>query len=691
MLISFNEINAILLKYNIQINGAFHIGAHDCEELYFYTQLNILDTNIIWIDAIKYKVEENINKGVKNVYHATITDIDNADVEFNISNNVQSSSVLEFGTHSNEHPSVVYIDKIIQKSITIDTFFKENNLDSTLYDFWNFDIQGAELLALKGAIHSIHSVKAIYLEVNENELYKNCGLIQDIDAFLRKYNFIRVLTKMTSHGWGDALYVKKTKKYITFKKLCRTGNNLFQYMFCKLICLQTDYQYIPLEELDMSEPNITIYENDLDVTLEKILSGEIKPENIICEGFFQKSDYYSPYREQLLEIFYTTDEYWIDDNNNKKYIKDFIEIPSHINLHDNDIVMHIRLDDFRNPIPYLINTDLISPKHYIHILENWATPINNIYIICDKIRYEWESSYISYFNKFNPILIQGTLLEDIAVMRDCPNLIHSNSTLCWFMSFISKTKKTRFIPDTNYHKEQKLKSIQSFDIYMEISPLLHSEISDDKILDDKIIIGHIFYINLNKRLDRREQIESQLVDYICPGSINVTYERFEAIETPGFGILGCGKSHLAVLKLAKERNYNNVLILEDDFTFIVSKEEFKNELNVFFSLNIDYDVCMLSYLLLEYEECEYPTLYKILNSTTASGYIVNSSYFDTLIELYESAMIELENTKMHWLYANDQIWKSLQKKDKWYCFKNKIGVQSIGYSDNSNCYKNHTI
>ena len=34
MLISYNEINEILLKYNIQINGVLHIGAHDCEELY---------------------------------------------------------------------------------------------------------------------------------------------------------------------------------------------------------------------------------------------------------------------------------------------------------------------------------------------------------------------------------------------------------------------------------------------------------------------------------------------------------------------------------------------------------------------------------------------------------------------------------------------------------------------------------
>jgi glycosyl transferase family 25 len=688
MLISFNEINNILLKYNIQINGAFHIGAHDCEELSFYSQLNILNTNIIWIDAIKSKVEENISKGIQNIYHATISDMDNIDIEFNISNNIQSSSILEFGTHSQEHPSIVYIDKIIQKSTTVDTFFKENDIDCALYDFWNFDIQGAELMALKGSINSIHSAKVIYLEVNEKELYKNCGLVEDIDLFLSQYNFIRVITNMTIHGWGDALYIKKPKNYITFKKIGRTGNNLFQYMFCKLICLQTNYQYIPLEELDINEPYITIYENDL----EKIKSGEVLPKNtnvnIICEGFFQKSDYYIPYREQLLDILYTTEEYWIDDSNgNKKYIRDFINTPSHINLGDNDIVMHIRLDDFKHEW-HLPNTDILPPSYYINILENWIAPINNIYIICDKIKYGWESLYLNNFNRFNAILIQGTLLEDIAVMRDCPNLIHSNSTLCWFMSFISKTKKIRFIPDTNFYKdEQKLKQINFNDNYQEVSPLLHSEIEIPNTIKK---ISHIFYINLNKRTDRKEEIENELFEYITP-CICDNYERFSAIETAGFGILGCGQSHLAVLKLAKERNYNNVLILEDDFTFIISKEDFKNELNAFFSLNIDYDVCMLSYNIQKYEEYVFPNVYKIIEAQTASGYIVNSHYYDTLIQLYESAMIELDKTKMHWVYANDQIWKSLQKKDNWYCFKNRIGIQRDGFSDNSNLYHKNTF
>jgi len=207
MLIGFNEINQILLLNNIIITGGFHLGAHDCEELGFYNNLNLKNEDIIWIDACISKVNENKNRGIPNVYNYVITDKDDDLVVFNVSNNIQSSSVLEFGTHKIEYPGIYYVKKIKMKSITIDTFFQRNNIDPKKYNFWNFDIQGAELLALKGSIESIKYAHAIYLEVNEKKLYKNCGLIKEIDDFLSIYNFKRVLTSMTQQGWGDALYI----------------------------------------------------------------------------------------------------------------------------------------------------------------------------------------------------------------------------------------------------------------------------------------------------------------------------------------------------------------------------------------------------------------------------------------------------------------------------------------------------
>jgi FkbM family methyltransferase len=207
MLIHNSEISDIINAYNINITGVLHIGAHDCEELSIYNNLGISNENIIWVEAIQSKVINAQNRNIPNVYNALISDKDDEVVTFNISNNVQSSSILEFGTHLVEHPWVYYTDKVSLKTVTVDTFFEQNGIDASKYSFWNFDIQGAELMALKGAIKSIQHAKALYLEVNEKELYKNCALIGEIDEFLKQFNFKRVTTHMTTHGWGDALYI----------------------------------------------------------------------------------------------------------------------------------------------------------------------------------------------------------------------------------------------------------------------------------------------------------------------------------------------------------------------------------------------------------------------------------------------------------------------------------------------------
>jgi GR25 family glycosyltransferase involved in LPS biosynthesis len=194
-------------------------------------------------------------------------------------------------------------------------------------------------------------------------------------------------------------------------------------------------------------------------------------------------------------------------------------------------------------------------------------------------------------------------------------------------------------------------------------------------------IDKIFYINLDKRTDRKEEIENELK------RMDLTAERYPAIYTPNSGIVGCGYSHLNVLKLAKERGYKNVLIFEDDFEFIVSKEEFNKTIQNFFDTTTKYDVCMLSYIVQEFEEVPNNSIVcRILNGQTASGYIVNGSYLDVLIDLYSWAIPELERTNEHWNYANDHVWKKLQPKDKWYYLVNRIGKQRSSYSDNKMCH-----
>ena len=190
-------------------------------------------------------------------------------------------------------------------------------------------------------------------------------------------------------------------------------------------------------------------------------------------------------------------------------------------------------------------------------------------------------------------------------------------------------------------------------------------------------------INLDRRVDRMGEIEAELA------KVELPFERFSAIERKP-GILGCGLSHLAVLKEARRRGLKNVLILEDDFTFLVDKENFWRMITLFFESGEDYDVLMLSYNE-QHVKGYTPTLWKILEAQTASGYIVNASMYDRLIALYEEAMPMLEVTGKHWIYANDQIWKKLQPWTNWFAFRVRVGRQRPSYSDNSEAFMDHGV
>ena len=119
--------------------------------------------------------------------------------------------------------------------------------------------------------------------------------------------------------------------------------------------------------------------------------------------------------------------------------------------------------------------------------------------------------------------------------------------------------------------------------------------------------------------------------------------------------------------------------MEDDFEFIVNKNEFYNQINNLFQ--VQFDVCLLAYNTPNLYDSEYPFLYKIKDAQTASAYIIQSHYYDTLIAQWEYAIKMFEETNDDTKYTCDQSWKPLQEKDNWYCFKMRIGKQRVSYSD----------
>lgn len=207
MLIStiFNDF-----KDCIPQKGILHIGAHLCEERYLYYTINFFEDRVLWIEAIQEIVEEN-KKNIPNVniVNAVISNNDDEEVNFMITNNIQSSSIFNLKTHLIEHPYVKEVSRRNLKTITLNTLYDKLNLPYDTYDFINLDIQGAELNALKGASKILPHVKAIYTEVSIDELYEGGCLLKEVDEFLKTNNFKRVAIHITNNNWGDALYIRE--------------------------------------------------------------------------------------------------------------------------------------------------------------------------------------------------------------------------------------------------------------------------------------------------------------------------------------------------------------------------------------------------------------------------------------------------------------------------------------------------
>jgi len=198
-------------KYKLNISGILHIGAHECEEIKQYSSIGISNKNTYWVEAMQNKVDimKKKYKDDIHIYQGVIDNVDGKEITFHITDNGQSSSILEFGTHAIHHSYVKVIKTEQMKTIRMDTLIEKHSIPIQNINFLNLDIQGVELRALKSMEKHLKDIQYIYTEVNTEEVYKGCDLLHQLDQYLIKYRFKRVETKMFQKcGWGDAFYIK---------------------------------------------------------------------------------------------------------------------------------------------------------------------------------------------------------------------------------------------------------------------------------------------------------------------------------------------------------------------------------------------------------------------------------------------------------------------------------------------------
>ena len=209
MLIKIHQLNQ---HFQLKISGILHIGAHECEELSDYNQVGVPTDKTYWVEAMPNKVafcKQHYGSGL-HIYQAVIDDRDGENVSFKITNNGQSSSILDFGSHAISHPTVHVVENVDMITTRMDSLIDREHIPITELNFINLDIQGVELRALKSMEKYLQHVNYIYTEVNTEEVYKGCNLIGEIDEYLKGFGFVRVAQQIYKEfGWGDAFYMKK--------------------------------------------------------------------------------------------------------------------------------------------------------------------------------------------------------------------------------------------------------------------------------------------------------------------------------------------------------------------------------------------------------------------------------------------------------------------------------------------------
>lgn len=202
-------------EYINKASGILHLGGHRGVEAAVYNWLN---KKVLWVEAIPDLFDE-LKDNIQIFYNqdaicALLGDIDKKKTKFFLSNKDQScSSIFDLSEEVKRKELWKEHDIKINNHInlqmrTLDSIFNEKNINSDDYDHWVMDLQGAELLCLKGANQSIKNCKSIHIEISKKNYYEGGAKWLEIKEFLNQKGF--KVFKEPKNDHEDVLFIKNS-------------------------------------------------------------------------------------------------------------------------------------------------------------------------------------------------------------------------------------------------------------------------------------------------------------------------------------------------------------------------------------------------------------------------------------------------------------------------------------------------
>jgi GR25 family glycosyltransferase involved in LPS biosynthesis len=178
--------------------------------------------------------------------------------------------------------------------------------------------------------------------------------------------------------------------------------------------------------------------------------------HVSMNGFFQFGHIYLKYKSHILNYMEGNKaEHFIQTNQNEKFlirdILDDIILPTNKQY---DIVIHIRLDDFRG------RKDFIEIEHYFTLFETLVDIFEGrtICLVYQSTTTQADANYIAacldWFKTRNiPLQLESnSLLVDFNIMKQAKILICSMSTLAWTAAYLSRVITHCYMPNYNFSK-----------------------------------------------------------------------------------------------------------------------------------------------------------------------------------------------------------------------------------------------
>ncbi len=201
--------------YLRKARGVIHVGANDGRERAYYDRARL---DVLWVEALPdvfAALQANLQDySRQRALNYLLVEADGRKISFNVaSNNAESSSIFELADHVEIWPEVGFVGKIELTGYTFATMVSREAIDLSRYDTLILDVQGAELLVLKGAERHLAGFRYILAEAADFNCYAGATTLAELEAHLaaRGYRLIKTYEFASKEGVGrycDALFTR---------------------------------------------------------------------------------------------------------------------------------------------------------------------------------------------------------------------------------------------------------------------------------------------------------------------------------------------------------------------------------------------------------------------------------------------------------------------------------------------------